>query len=45
MNADPLAILGGTPLISEKFPPYRSIGEEEVDAANRVLRSGVLSAS
>ena len=44
MNADPLAILGGTSLISEQFPPYRSIGEEEVDAANRVLRSGVLSA-
>ena len=32
MNADPLAILGGTPLISEQFPPYRSIGEEEVHA-------------
>ena len=44
MNADSLAILGGTPLISEQFPPYRSIGKEEVDAANRVLRSGVLSA-
>ena len=44
MNADRLAILGGTSLISEQFPPYRSIGEEEVDAANRVLRSGVLSA-
>ena len=45
MNKDSLlAIIGGSPLISEEFPPYRIIGEEEVEAANRVLRSGVLSA-
>lgn len=43
MTFEPLAILGGKPEISEPFPPYRSIGEEEIEAANRVLRSGVLS--
>ena len=39
-----LAIRGGQPLITTPFPPYRSLGEEEIVAANRVLRSGVLSA-
>lgn len=42
--ADALAINGGSPVIAEPFPPYRSLGEEEIAAANRVLRSGVLSA-
>lgn len=42
--ADALAINGGTPVITEPFPPYRSLGDEEITAANRVLRSGVLSA-
>lgn len=42
--ADALAINGGKPVITEPFPPYRSLGEEEIAAANRVLRSGVLSA-
>ena len=41
---DKLALLGGTPVIRQPFPPYRSLGVEEIDAANRVLRSGVLSA-
>jgi len=39
-----LAINGGSPLISTSFSPYLSLGEEEISAANRVLRSGVLSA-
>ena len=39
-----LAIYGGPPTIQDAFPPYRSLGEEEIEAANRVLRSGVLSA-
>ena len=43
-NAETLALHGGTPVIVEPFPPYRSLGEEEIVAANRVLRSGVLSA-
>ena len=41
---DLLAIKGGSQAIPDPFPPYRSLGEEEVAAANRVLRSGVLSA-
>jgi len=40
----PLAIEGGSQVIANPFPPYRSLGEEEIEAANRVLRSGVLSA-
>lgn len=40
---DLLAIEGGPQAIPDPFPPYRSIGEEEIEAANRVLRSGVLS--
>ncbi len=39
-----LAIKGGTPVIWKKFPPYNSIGIEEINAANRVLESGILSA-
>ncbi len=39
-----LAIHGGTPVIREPFPPYRSLGAEEIEAVNRVLKTGVLSA-
>jgi perosamine synthetase len=39
-----LAVDGGQQVIATPFPPYRSLGEEEISAANRVLRSGVLSA-
>jgi perosamine synthetase len=39
-----LAIEGGTSVIPVPFPPYRSLSEEEIESANRVLRSGVLSA-
>jgi perosamine synthetase len=39
-----LALHGGEPVIRQAFPPYRSLGEEEIAAANRVLRTGVLSA-
>lgn len=41
---DKLALLGGDPVITEPFLPYTSLGEEEVKAAERVVRSGVLSA-
>ena len=41
--SDFLAIEGGPRVILEPFQPCRSIGEEEVQVANRVLRSGVLS--
>ncbi len=38
-----LALLGGTPVRTEKFPGYRVIGQEEKDATARVIDSGVLS--
>jgi len=47
MNSMPerkLAMHGGTPVIREPFPPYRSLGAEEMEAVNRVLETGVLSA-
>lgn len=39
-----LALFGGEPVIRVPFPPYTSLGEQEVEAAARVVRSGVLSA-
>lgn len=38
-----LAILGGPKLITSGFSRYNSIGAEEVEAARRVVESGVLS--
>ena len=38
-----LALLGGTPVRTEKFPGYRVMGQEEKDATARVIDSGVLS--
>lgn len=38
-----LAINGGTPVRTKKFPAYQVIGEDEKKAALRVLDSGVLS--
>ena len=38
-----LALLGGTKLLDYEFKKYNSIGEEEIQAATNVLRSGVLS--
>ena len=43
MHTNKLALLGGNKLIETQFPLYNSYGQEEIDAANRVLRSGVLS--
>jgi len=39
-----LAIFGGLPIISSNFQTYNSIGVDEVEAATRVIKSGVLSA-
>ena len=41
---DKLAIHGGTPAILNDFDLFNSVGEDEVEAASRVIRSGVLSA-
>ncbi|WP_411822944.1 DegT/DnrJ/EryC1/StrS family aminotransferase [Leptospira sp. 'Mane'] len=38
-----LAINGGTPVRKEIFPAYKVIGNEEKEAVNRVLDSGILS--
>jgi len=38
-----LALLGGKPVRQKPFPPYRSIGKEEKEAAARVMESGNLS--
>lgn len=38
-----LAINGGKKVREQLFPAYRTIGQEEEEAAQRVLRSGVLS--
>ena len=40
---DKLAILGGPKLIQKEFTPYNPIGSEEVEAAKKVIESGVLS--
>jgi perosamine synthetase len=39
-----LAIDGGTPVITRPLELFRSVGEDEVQAAAEVIRSGVLSA-
>ena len=38
-----LALLGGEPVRTQPFPAYNTMGEEEVAAATRVIRSGNLS--
>lgn len=38
-----LAIFGGQPVRTKKFPAYKYIGEEERKAVGRVIESGVLS--
>ena len=43
MSSNELAILGGNPVIDYDFKKYVSIGEEEVEAAKRVVESGALS--
>ncbi len=40
---DTLALLGGPKLISQTFSRYNPLGAEEVEAAKRVIESGVLS--
>lgn len=42
--SDQLAILGGSPAIPHALELFNSVGDDEVVAATRVIRSGVLSA-
>ena len=43
MTTEPLALLGGPKTITAPFLPHNPIGAEEVEAAKRVVESGVLS--
>lgn len=43
MKHEKLAILGGKKVINREFRAYNSIGNEEVEAARKVIESGVLS--
>lgn len=38
-----LAIFGGNPVRTKPFPAYKVIGQEEKDAVNRVMDTGILS--
>ena len=38
-----LAIFGGKPVRSELFDAYNTIGDQEIEAVEKVMRSGVLS--
>lgn len=40
---DKLAVFGGKPVIQKEFRRYNPIGQEEVEAAKKVIESGVLS--
>ena len=40
---EPLALFGGAKTINHPFPPYNPIGDEELEAAVDVVRSGILS--
>jgi dTDP-4-amino-4,6-dideoxygalactose transaminase len=43
MNKDTLAIFGGKKTVTKLFTKYRSIGNEEMNAAKKVIESGNLS--
>ena len=43
MKSRKLAIHGGSPIRTEPFEPYNTIGKEEIKYANTVLDSGLLS--
>ncbi len=38
-----LALFGGNPIRTKPFAPNLTIGQEEIDAANEVLKTGILS--
>ena len=43
MTSNTLALFGGKKTITYKFKRYNSIGKEEIIAANKVLKTGILS--
>lgn len=42
-NLSELALYGGNPTIATPFKRYNSLGQEEVEAVNKVMKTGVLS--
>jgi dTDP-4-amino-4,6-dideoxygalactose transaminase len=44
MTVQKLALFGGSPVIAKAMSPFQSMGEDEIQAASEVIRSGVLSA-
>ena len=42
-NKDKLALIGGTPIRSSDFPQYNTITKIEINAAVRVMETGILS--
>ena len=43
MSHKQLAINGGAKTITKSFKRYNPIGDEEIEAVNKVMKSGVLS--
>ena len=43
MSKDKLAILGGEKVFKEVLHPFNSMGQEEIEAVNKVMKSGTLS--
>ena len=43
MKKSQLATMGGSPTITSKFKKYNTIGDEEISAVNKVMKSGILS--
>ena len=42
-NLEKLALLGGPPVFQKEFPTYNSIGSKEIQAVDKVMKSGQLS--
>ncbi|MGE3538599.1 MAG: DegT/DnrJ/EryC1/StrS family aminotransferase [Candidatus Tectimicrobiota bacterium] len=40
---EPLALLGGTPVLSQPLPPYQAFGPEAMEAVTAVMQGGCLS--
>ena len=43
MRNEKLALFGGPKVIKKIFKRYNSIGKEEIQAVNKVMKTGVLS--
>ena len=43
MRNEKLALFGGPKVIKKTFKRYNSIGKEEINAVNEVMKTGILS--